>query len=380
MLRVIFGLLLRIAVVGVVAVWLAAQAAAREWKFGPFKGFEAEVESYDGKRVRLNAGGTVFNIEVEKLSAEDQAYLKKTYPNGKVREQKPRATPAEAESKNAAESAPAAEAAPAEPTAATEAPPAETPSADAPQGQLAPVRAWKGAGTKLQIWAALDSYDGKTAWLAAGGYADNLIKVPVEKLSEEDRAYLKKTYPNGRQGAGIAKEQAAKTQPKRPTAPTDAPKAKPSATVAARPVLPAPVSKDGQDVLLEIVSLTVTKLAADGVALEGLVPGTHATFLVSSPAKKLLRLDAEKSKIECADDRAALLNTPASGSEAPAGGMTLELAPDGQTGTLVLDFPRPPTPKATRIRLKGELHLVCGSDEAPAPVVVPLEVILSLGL
>ena len=78
--------------------------------------------------------------------------------------------------------------------------------------------------------------------------------------------------------------------------------------------------------------------------------------------------------------RAGLLSKPAPGSEGPEEGMFLELASDGHSGTIVLDFPRPPTPKATRIRLKGELHLVCGSDESPEAVVVPLTLIVSVGL
>jgi hypothetical protein len=60
--------------------------------------------------------------------------------------------------------------------------------------------------------------------------------------------------------------------------------------------------------------------------------------------------------------------------------MLLEPAPEGNSGSIVLDFPRPPTPKATRIRLKGELHLVCGTEESPETVVVPLALIISLGL
>jgi hypothetical protein len=240
---------------------------------------------------------------------------------------------------------------------------------------------------KFKFEAEVESYDGKDVYLKMSN--NKARKLPITKLSEEDRAYLKTTYPDGKARATKDKAGPAKSSPDqvgagKPAA-SKAPATKPAAATA-------PDAK-ASDVSVELVSLTLTKPSA---ASAGLVPGTHATLLVSSPSKTLLRVDAEKTKIVCADDRATNLSKPspdtkpsteeskASTEESKAAkeesGLTLDVAPDGKTGTIVFNFPRAPSPKATRIRLKGELHLVCGSDQAPEPVTVPLTIIVSLGL
>jgi hypothetical protein len=61
-------------------------AVAREWSdtTGAFKK-NGEVISFDGKVARLAFDeGFTLNIPIDKLSAADQAYLKKTYPDGKM--------------------------------------------------------------------------------------------------------------------------------------------------------------------------------------------------------------------------------------------------------------------------------------------------------
>jgi len=61
-------------------------AFAREWSdaTGKFK-IKGEVTSFDGKVVRLaEENGLDLKIPIERLSAADQEYLKKTYPDGKM--------------------------------------------------------------------------------------------------------------------------------------------------------------------------------------------------------------------------------------------------------------------------------------------------------
>ena len=268
-------------------------------------------------------------------------------------------------------------------------------------------RDWRPANSKLRISAELDAFDGKTVSLRVKG-SDTVLNVPIEKLSAEDQAYLKKNYPNGKErekkpednpakkgdgkpdpeSAEVEKPAAADAKGKKPV-PANAKGKKPataSPRVARRAVSRASTARPG-DFNVEIVSLTITKPPKNvpqenGGGVTGLVPGTHATLLVSSRSKTLLWVDAEKTKIACADDQATNLSKPLSGSEtaAPDGGLTLQVAPDGKSGTIVFDFPLPPAAKATRIRLKGDLHLVCGSEENPETVKLPVTLIVSVGL
>ncbi len=251
-------------------------------------------------------------------------------------------------------------------------------------------RDWSPANSRLKIEAELEAFDGKTVSLRLAGGGDAVFNVSIEKLSAEDQAYLKKNYPNGKERekkpeGSPAKEGSDKPEPEsakveKPSA-ANAKGKKPAAAsprVARRVAAKVGTARSG-DFEVEAVSLTVTKPSG---ASAGLVPGTHVTLFVSSVSKTLLRVDAEKTKIVCADDRANNLSKPLPGSEASTdeGPLTLDVAPDGKSGTIVIDFPRAPTTKATRIRLKGELHLVCGSDEDPELVTVPLALIVSLGL
>lgn len=268
-------------------------------------------------------------------------------------------------------------------------------------------RDWRHADSKLKISAELDAFDGKTVSLRLKG-SDTVFDVPFDKLSAEDQAYLKKNYPNGKErkkkpadspatesdgkpdpeSAEVEKPDDANAEVEKPV-PADAKGKKPapaSPRVARRAAARASTARP-RDFNVEIVSLTITKTPKNvpqdnGGGATGLVPGTHATLLVSSRSKTLLRVDAEKTKIACADDRATNLSEPLPGSEAAVsdGALTLHVAPDGKSGTIVFDFPQPPTAKATRIRLKGELHLVCGSEENPETVTLPVTLIVSVGL
>jgi hypothetical protein len=238
-------------------------------------------------------------------------------------------------------------------------------------------------GKLLTFEAELEAYDGKEVRLKEPN--GKVWKLPAAKLNEEDRAFLNTNYPDGKAAATKSKARPAKGVPDKAGAGQPAASKSP----ATKPATAKPSDDKGadakaadakpSDVSVELVSLTVTKPSA---ASAGLVPGTHATLLVSSPSKPLVKLDAEKTKVVCADDRATNLSKPSPDSEAATekGGLSLDLAPDGKSGTIVFDFPRAPTPKATRIRLKGELHLVCGTAEAPEPVTVPVVLIVSLGL
>ena len=70
---------------------LVATLPAREWGLaGSRLKIEAEVVSYDGKKVKLKLPtGTIFPVDVEKMTPEDQTFLKQTYPDGKVDETAP---------------------------------------------------------------------------------------------------------------------------------------------------------------------------------------------------------------------------------------------------------------------------------------------------
>lgn len=257
-------------------------------------------------------------------------------------------------------------------------------------------REWRPANSELRITAEVESYDGKEVRLTTDtGLA---FDVAVDKLSAEDQDYLKQTYPNGKPREKKPKDGPAKAgneQPAPETAEVEKPSGpdvatkKPAAAnprVAKRAAARVRTAK-ADDFDVEVVSLTVTKppknaAEGNGGAATGLVPGTHATLLVTSPSKTLLRVDAEKTKVDCADDQATNLSKPLPGGEETAAdsGLTLEVTPDGKSGTIVFDFPQAPSAKATRIRLKGELHLVCGSDDNPETLMLPLSIIVGLGL
>ena len=246
-------------------------------------------------------------------------------------------------------------------------------------------REWKTVNNLLKFEGEAVSFDGKKVKLkmADGGA---VFPIALEKLSEEDQQYLKTTYPNG------LKEEKAPPEDKTPDKPSpDAPApdepmpdpAVPAKPGAAKPPK-SPAARAGA-VSVEVVSLTVTKPPkneAEGAAFQ--TPGTKITLLVSAPGRMITALDAEKSKItECIDDKRTNLAKPVGENltgDAPVAGLTLNVAADGNSGTLELDQPRIPNAQATRIRIRGELHLVCGDGEKTQTVKVPVNLILGLGL
>jgi hypothetical protein len=60
--------------------------------------------------------------------------------------------------------------------------------------------------------------------------------------------------------------------------------------------------------------------------------------------------------------------------------LMLEIHPDGKSGTIELDQPRVPNSKATKILIRGELHVICGQGDAAETVKVPLDIVFGLGL
>lgn len=249
----------------------------------------------------------------------------------------------------------------------------------------APGREWKSVNNLLKFEGDVVSFDGKTVKLKLAD-SDMVFPIALEKLSAEDQQYLKTTYPNG------LKEEKAKPEDKAPDKPSpDAPapdestpdQAAPTKPGAARPRAKGPAAKAGA-ASVEVVSLTVTKPPkneAEGAAFQ--TPGTHITLLVSAPGRTITSLDAEKSKItECIDDKSTNLAKPMGENltgDAPAG-LTLNIAPDGSSGTIELNQPRIPKAAATRIRIRGELHLVCGDGEKTQTVKVPVNIVLGVGL
>jgi hypothetical protein len=241
-------------------------------------------------------------------------------------------------------------------------------------------REWNLGKNLFKLQGEAISYDGKRVKLKLDD-SGMVIPVDVEKLSDADQQYLKTTYPNG------LKEEKAKPEDKAPDKPSpDAPapdESTPDQAAPAKRAAKGPAAKAGA-VSVEVVSLTVTKPPkneAEGAAFQ--TPGTHITLLVSAPGRMVTSLDAEKSKItECIDDKSTNLAKPMGENltgDAPAG-LTLNIAPDGSSGTIELNQPRIPKAAATRIRIRGELHLVCGDGEKTQTVKVPVNIVLGVGL
>lgn len=245
-------------------------------------------------------------------------------------------------------------------------------------------REWKSAGNGLTLNAELVAFDGKTAKLKldVGG---QVFSVRIDKLRDEDQAYLKTTYPDGLKDTTNSDDKPADA----PAEPAPAAPETPNPAKPKRPVrvatAPSPTNVAAPEgISVEVVSLTVTrpsKFAGDGAAF--ITPGTHITLLVSDPSRTIVGLDSEKSKItECIDDRSTNLTQPSGDGSADdeATVLMLEAAPDGKSGTIELSQPQAPNPKATRIRIRGELHLTCGAGENTESVRVPLNVIIGIGL
>ncbi len=168
------------------------------------------------------------------------------------------------------------------------------------------------------------------------------VNIPVEKLSEEDRAYLKKTYPDGKMAA----------------------KSSPSGKKGA----PKP----------EVVGLAIVKPVAQQSSEEGglFSPGTHVRLMFSDPELSIVSLDAEKSKIASFTDN--------KNTDLLEGGATepfsFEASSDGKGGLVTIHVPNLPAQKSVRLALKGEVHLVCGLGADADTVRVPLNLELTLGL
>ncbi len=200
-------------------------------------------------------------------------------------------------------------------------------------------REWVDKTGTFRAEAELVSYDGKVAKLR---YESGLeLSVPLNKLSDDDVAYLKKTYPDGMAAKAPAKGKA-----------------------------------KGGAVTVEVVSLSLVKpSAAQSADSSGLLtPGTHIRLVLSDPDRTFVSLDPEKSKIaSCTDDKGTDLAADASQE------LTLEVAPDGKSAILDLHQLQIPAAQANKIRLKGELHVVCGLGNAET-VKVPLNLNIGLGL
>jgi hypothetical protein len=112
-----------------------------------------------------------------------------------------------------------------------------------------------------------------------------------------------------------------------------------------------------------------------------MTPGTHVTLLVSDPARTISALDNEKSKITtCIDDKRTNMAQPAEGDASAPAMLMLDVHPGGNSGTIELEQPQVPDPKASKILIRGELHVVCGDGENTETVKVPLNIIVGIGL
>jgi hypothetical protein len=241
-------------------------------------------------------------------------------------------------------------------------------------------RKWRTINNLLMFDAELLSYDGKKAKFQVAGGGD--FTLPLEKLSEEDRQYLKTTYPDGL-------KQAKKDEPKPGEKPADepappTPAVAPKVAAATRPIPKTPSAAEAASaggLSVEVVSITVTKPPKDPAQTGLMTPGTHFTLLVSDPKRTISGLDSEKSKITaCVDDKRTNLAQPPEGEAAAPGMLMLEVQPGGTSGTIELAQPSVPDPKATRILIRGELYVICGEGDAAETVKVPLNIVLGLGL
>jgi len=261
---------------------------------------------------------------------------------------------------------------------------------------LGPViaREWK-VGNVLKIEADVVAFDGKIVKLKAkGGGEGNIFPVSIDKMAPEDQEYLRKTYPNGLVDPNAKKTETKAEKPadKPEETPADEPMpptetdAVAKATTAARPVTKSAGKSSGPGgMTVEALSLTVTKpqkKLPEGTQ-QAIPPGTKITLLVTDPKRTISGLDPEKSKIvECIDDKRTNLVRPSTKADPAAPPTTLSLVPgpDGKSGTVEIVEPQVPDAKATRIRIRGELHVTCTSGDQTETVKVPISSILGIGL
>jgi len=212
-------------------------------------------------------------------------------------------------------------------------------------------RVWTSSNGLFKMEAELLAFDGKTAKLKME--TGQALSIPIERLSAEDQAYLKKTHPDG-------------LEEKKSGAPS--PKEK-----------KAPAGSRAEGVSLEVVSFTITRstkpqpgsAGARGGRESGMImfgpgaPGTHVRLLLSSPGKKIIGLDEAHSKIaSCTDDKGTDLTKAAEKQKSPfAGKPMLRIDEGGESASMELDQPQIPAAGAAKIELKGELQVQFGEGE-----------------
>ncbi len=100
-------------------------------------------------------------------------------------------------------------------------------------------------------------------------------------------------------------------------------------------------------------------------------------LVITDPVRSVVGLEPEQSKIaSCKDDK----GTDLAGEAAAATPLVLQVAGDGKSGVIDLHEPEVPGAKATKIQLKGELHVVCGIGDDAETIKLPLNLTIGLGL
>lgn len=211
-------------------------------------------------------------------------------------------------------------------------------------------REWTDSTGNFKINGEVVSFDGKVVRLALD--VGTAVNIPLDRLSEADQAYLKKTYPNGKMSDKGAKGGG---------------------------------SSDGGDsggktpLKTEVVGVAVYKPSTIvGVVESGELPvGTHVRLLISGGDANFIDLDTQKSKIASFVDNknTDLLN----GSAATAELLSFEALQDGKAALVTLQVTQTPAAKSVRMLLKGELHLTTGIGDSQT-VRVPLNLELTLGI
>lgn len=213
-------------------------------------------------------------------------------------------------------------------------------------GSAAIAREWSDATGNFKVNGEVVSFDGKIVRLEL---EEGLkLNIPIERLSDADQAFLKKTYPDGKKapakGGDVKGSDAKKSASK-----------------------------------LELVGVAVAKPIPNQSGDEaGLFsPGTHVRLLVSDPERNIVSLDIEKSKVASFTDNknTNLLGDDGTVSEP----ITFEALSDGKSGIVTIHVPQVPADKSVRLAVKGELHVVCGLGESAETVRLPLNLEITLG-
>jgi hypothetical protein len=200
-------------------------------------------------------------------------------------------------------------------------------------------REWTDATGTFKAEGELISYDGKVAVLDFG--EGKGLKIPVDRLSAADIAYLKKTYPQGFNN-------------------------KPKAA-AKKATGPMKIDVIGLSIVRPLETPETSPGAVPNLmALSAGPPGTRIVLRLPDSGQNIIGIDSQLSKItSCIDDKKTDLTQGSTSQPTPAlgGPLAYTAGPTGQGGMIIVSQPQIPAAGASKIRLVGELHVICGDGE-----------------